>query len=364
MSESISAQSFLTKRHRSPVERLVAWILMPLALLYRLTMAARGLLYRIGVFKTVKLPVKVISVGGITIGGAGKTPAVIHIVRILESMGRKAVILTRGYGGATKNITIIRPGDNIAQAAFSDEVILMSRRTSAVIGVGADRVAAFTEASRSADFDVAVLDDGFQHLRISRDLDIAAVDAMAPFGNRYMLPAGNLREPVPALRRADLILVTQVSQGGGSTRDLELLRRRFSNKVMLMADYVPCGMEDIHAGKGVDPGDLRDRPVFAFSAIANPESFFSTLERCRFTVGGRRAFRDHHFFTQPELDELTAEAVARGCAAFAVTEKDAVKLESLPRPEIPIYSYRIRLEIVTGEDSLRSVMGKLFDDKT
>ncbi len=363
MSDSNRAQGFLTKRNRSLIERLVALILLPFALLYRLIMDVRRFLYRSGVCKTVRLPVRVISVGGITIGGSGKTPVVIHLARYLESAGKRTVILTRGYGGQSHAVAVIRPDDSGSRVSMSDEVRLMSERTPAVIGVGSNRVAAFNEASRSVKFDAAILDDGFQHLRIKRDLDIVTVDSTAPFGNGLMLPAGNLREPRSSLGRADVLLLTRVSQSGCAEGDLRMLKRRFRDKMVITAKYVSDGVQEVYTGEMTSPEMLQEGRVFAFSAIANPESFFSTLERAGFTVAGRRAFRDHHIFTQADIDSLTAKALEAGCGVFMVTEKDAVKLRSLDRSHIAVYAYRIRLEFITGEDSLYGAMERLFDDK-
>lgn len=363
MPESVSVQSFLTRTERSVGERLVAWILMPFAFLYWISITARKTLYRIGLFKQIRLPAKVISVGGMTIGGSGKTPVVIHLAKYLESIGKKTLILTRGYGGETQTAVVVRPGDDTTKSNLSDEVRLMSKKTSVTIGVGADRIAAFEKASESAEFDVVILDDGFQHLKITRDLDIVVLDATAPFGNGYMLPAGNLREPKASLRRSDLIVLTRISQCENAMKVSERLASDFGDKAIMSADYAPDGIQQVHTGEIVDSSTLSDRSIFAFSAIANPNSFFSMLESEGLEIVGKRAFRDHHIFTQPDIEELVREARAIGCGAFIVTEKDAVKLKALECGQIPIYAFRIRLQINEGEDSLRNIIMKVLDDK-
>jgi tetraacyldisaccharide 4'-kinase len=363
MPEPASVQSFLARTERSFGERLVAWILLPFAFLYWISITARKALYGTGLFKQVRLPAKVISVGGITIGGSGKTPAVIHLAKYLESIGKKTLILTRGYGGETQTSVVVRPGDDTMKGSLSDEVRLISEKVSVTIGVGADRVAAFWKASDSKEFDAVILDDGFQHFKITRDLDIVVLDATAPFGNSYLLPSGNLREPKASLRRADLIVLTRISQCENAVRVGERLANDFENKTIVLADYVPDGIRQVHTGEIVDSGIFSDRSIFAFSAIANPDSFFSILESEGLEIVGKRAFRDHHIFTQTDIEELVREARTAECSAFVVTEKDAVKLKALDCGRIPIYAFRIRLQISEGEDSLRNTIMKVLDDK-
>ena len=363
MPESASVQRFLTKTERSLGEWLVAWLLLPFAFLYWISTTARRGLYRAGLFRQVRLPAKVISVGGITIGGSGKTPAVIHLAEYLQSIGKKTLILTRGYGGETQTAVIVRPGDDTTERNLSDEVILMSEKISVTIGVGADRVAAFGKASDSIEFDVVIIDDGFQHLKITRDLDIVVLDATAPFGNGYLLPSGNLRESKASLKRADLTILTRISQSENAVRIRQQLTKDFEGKTIVSADYVPDGIQQVHTGEIVDSSTLSDRSIFAFSAIANPDSFFSMLETEGLEIVGKKAFRDHHIYTQPDIEELVREARAAECSAFVVTEKDAVKLKALDCGQIPIYAFRIRLQISEGEDSLRNAIVRTLDDK-
>jgi tetraacyldisaccharide 4'-kinase len=258
---------------------------------------------------------------------------------------------------------VVRPGDDTTKSNLSDEVRLMSEKASVTIGVGADRVAAFGKATDSTEFDVVILDDGFQHLKITRDLDIVVLDATAPFGNGYMLPSGNLRQPKASLIRADLIVLTRISQCENAVKVRERLASDFEGKAIVSADYIPDGIQQVHTGEIVDSSTLSDRSIFAFSAIANPDSFFSMLDSEGLGIVGKKAFTDHHIFTKPDIEELVSEARAAECSAFVATEKDAVKLKVLDCRQIPIYSYRIRLQINEGEDSLRNTIMRVLDDK-
>jgi len=364
MPDQASVQDFLGNRDRTLAENLAAWLLLPFSFLYRITIKLRSLSYRFGIFKSTELPVPVISVGGLTIGGSGKTPVVMYVADYLASLGKKAIILTRGYGGESNAITIVRPDDDVPMDRLSDEVRMMADRLSATIAVGADRVAAFEHALQSDTFDVAILDDGFQHLRIKRNLDIVVLDATAPYGSGYLLPSGNLREPKSSLKRADVVIMSRLSQ----SERAELLMAEFQAELeetpAFGSDYVCDQFVDIRTGEEFGACDLVKRPILAFSAIASPESFFQMIEKHGAILGCRRRFRDHHLFTQSDVDELVGEARARQCAAFAVTEKDAVKLQPLNFAEFRVFCYKIRLQITQNEDTLRSLIVGVFDGST
>ncbi|MFH1892998.1 MAG: tetraacyldisaccharide 4'-kinase [Candidatus Zixiibacteriota bacterium] len=357
MPDQASVQNFLGNRDRTLAENLAAWLLLPFSFLYRIGTRLRSLLYRLGIFKSTELPVPVISVGGLTIGGSGKTPVVMYIADYLVSLGKRVVILTRGYGGESNAITIVRPDDDVPMDRLSDEVRMMAGRRSATIAVGADRVAAFEHAIKSNTFDVAILDDGFQHLKIKRNLDIVVLDATAPYGSGYLLPSGNLREPKSSLKRADMVIMSRLSQSERS----ESLQADLEGTPAFGSDYVCDSFVDIHTGEEFGADDLGKRPIFAFSAIASPESFLQMIEKDGAILGCTRRFRDHHLFTQSDVDELVGEARARQCGAFAVTEKDAVKLQPLNFTEFRVYCYKIRLEITQNEDTLRSLIVGVFN---
>jgi len=362
MPDSEEVQGFLQKRDRNLAEWLITLILFPASLLYRFGMFLRGILYRIGLLRTTRLPVKVISVGGISLGGSGKTPVVMHIVDLLESTEKKAVVLTRGYGGETTESLALLPGDDLTGIPLSDEVRLMSERINSPIGVGADRVRSFELLEKRGSYDVAVLDDGFQHLRIARDLDIVVLDATAPYGSGFMLPAGNLREPKRALRRADLIVLTRLSQSANPDRMVNEVERRVGGNRLITADYRFETATNIHTGQSVSLVKLESTKTFAFSAIANPASFFSMLRDNGINPKGSMAFRDHHIYTESDVEQLLKEARSLQCEAFAVTEKDAVKLREFDFESLNVYSIRIHLQIQKGKDNLHSSIMGLLDD--
>lgn len=368
VSEMLRAQSFLAKRDRSLAELLVGWLLLPFSLLYLTVVTMRRTAYSIGLCKSVRLPVKVISVGGITVGGSGKTPAVIHIAEILSSLGKSTLILTRGYGGDVESPTVLYPDGNRSErrrsgiSLLSDEVELMAARTESAIGIGRDRLASFKMATTTHGFDAAILDDGFQHLKIKRDLEIVVLDATAPFGSGHLLPSGNLREPRRTLKQADLILLTRISQADDRDSVLAKFTRDYGVNRVVASNYVCDSVVELHNGKATPMSELAGLPLCAVAAIANPDSFFKMLTEHGLQIRHRRAFVDHHIFTQAEMREVAAEAISVGCRALIVTEKDAVKLEALDFCGLDVYVYRIRLQIAAGEANLHQSLLGLFDD--
>ena len=264
-------------------------LLKPAEMLYRAVNRIRRALYRRGILKAKRLPKPVISIGNIAIGGAGKTPAVIAICRFLEDRGLKVGVLTRGYGANGRGVV-----DSLDSARFGDEPVLIKKRTkSTSVIVGANR---FREASTQK-CDVFVLDDGFQHLQLHRDLDIV-IDAPARF----------YREGRSALRDADIVVP-----------------RRLQLNV---------------------PASLRGKRVFAFAGLADNEQFFDSLRREGVTVERARGFPDHHAYS--ELDLAQIHHAARGTDAIVTTEKDAVKIQAADIVAIPA-------EFVLDDDVLQRI---------
>lgn len=313
-------------------------ILPPLSVLYNAVTRTRLSLYRRGTFHSTKLDRPVISVGNITTGGTGKTPLVEWVARTVASAGKKVCILTRGYGRDNPDRLVVVSNGNRVLATPSqagDEPFLLATNLlglSAVIS-SADRVAAGNKAIRQFDTDCFVLDDGFQHLRIERDLNIVTVDATNPWGGGHFLPYGRLREPVSSLSRADCVVITRTDQ----TNSVDALRAEIRE----------------HAGKNVPIFQSRMRtarimqldgsaeaivpPVAMFCAVGNPRSFFNTLEH---EVVLEKAFPDHHRYSQSEIDSLIDAARRAGANSLITTAKDAVKLRSL-RFAMPCYVLEI-----------------------
>ena len=340
-------------------------LLWPLSLAYSLGARLRVRLYRAGIFRQHTLKGVVISVGNLTVGGTGKTPMVLWIAERLLAEGKNVAILTRGYRGFLKG----PEGEGtlpqtVPQPAISgDEPELLVRRIASRaspegrsrVAVGADRVASGRAAERDG-FEWFLLDDGFQHLRLARDLDIVLVDATNPFGGGRLLPSGRLREPKSALRRADIIVITRSTHAPA----LEAAIRRDSSAsiffatIRLDAIAQPASiMQDLPAA------EWRTRRFFAFCGIGNPATFFDDLREWGITPVGTATYPDHHRYSESDRRRLQADAQHAGADALLCTEKDILNYGEA-RPEgLPVFFARVSLAM-QNEDAFWSAAEEIL----
>lgn len=290
--------------------------------------------------RRIRVDAPVISVGNLTVGGTGKTPLVAYLGEELARRGRVPGIVSRGYGGrAGKGPVDVSRGEGpLVDADVSgDEPALLARRLpGARIVVGSDRVAA---ARRALELGATalVLDDGFQHRRLARDLDLVLLDASNPFGSYLMLPAGRLREPIEGLARADVAIVTRAHRGDRFPIIERVVRNHNPDAPILTAGHRGLGFV-----RGSEPVDAPRRAV-AFCAIGNPRRFRIDLEALGVEIVEFRAFRDHHRFREREWSALRARAAETG-AALVTTEKDRARMEPDGPPEEPLV-YRIEVDL-------------------
>ena len=271
-------------------------------------MQYKTLLYEKGAFQRRRLRGAVVSVGNLTVGGTGKTPMVLWLAEKFLRDGKSVAILSRGYRGV---------------GGSSDEVEVLRRRLGNRVrfGIGANRFAKGSELERKAPVDVFLLDDGFQHLKLARDVDIVMLDGSRDLENEWLLPAGRLREPVRGSSRADLLVVTRRSEP--PTTEAHDSREYH----MFYAQTKLLGFRDSAAGQNayyVD--DIGAGPFFAFCGIGNPQAFLDDLKRWHVPVVASRAFRDHHKYSQADLDAIESAATALGAKALITTEKDEQNL--------------------------------------
>ena len=332
---------------------------VPLSLLYEV--AARGYhaLYDRGFRKPVRLPVPVISVGNLVVGGTGKTPVVLALTGCLRDHGLRPAVLTRGYGGTRTGL--LRDGlwafGETAGPEAGDEPWLLSRRLSGVtIGIDPDRSRAASEILAHEPVDVFVLDDGFQHRRLARDLNVLLLDARSPFGNGRLLPAGPLREPNQTTNRADILLVTGLTDTGRVPDESQRAILRIApHRPMLRAYYVLDAFESLRGEPRPRPGG----PVFLVAGIARPERFHAFLNAQGLETAGHRWFADHHAFTRVEIDEMEREAARLG-AALVTTAKDAVRLGPHAKADWLIASVRMEVEGGWGDLLARYLPGLIY----
>ena len=321
-------------------------LLWPLTLPFGAAARLRARGYQRGVLRQRRLDGIVISVGNLTVGGTGKTPMVLWIIERLIAGGKKTGILTRGYRGQSS-----------AGTQASDEVQLLKARLGdqVALGVGADRWARGRELSARG-VRWFVLDDGFQHLQLARDVDLVLIDATNPFGGGHLLPAGRLREPKSALARADVIAITRSVHAPA----VEAVIRRETNAPIF---YARMRLDSLHAWRGKYPGgedpEARARRFFAFCGIGNPSAFLGDLRGAGLDIVGHRFFRDHHRYDQQNAQFLEAAARQVGADALLCTEKDLFNLTGIDWPSMPLYYGRSSLQVEGEQEFWRAIITKV-----
>jgi tetraacyldisaccharide 4'-kinase len=324
-----------------PLLRLLLW---PLSVLYGMVTKWRARLYAKGILKQNRLSRPVISVGNLTVGGTGKTPMIIWLAERLLAEGKRVGILSRGYKGS---------------GGTSDEIELMKTRLQgrALFGVGADR---FEQGKKlGPGIDVFLLDDGFQHLQLARDVNILLIDAAQPLAKQTMLPTGRLREPVSAMIRADLLVFTRTETAPGTDAAVE----KFQEYPVFCAATRLLGFHRFPEGTELLSSDqIGTGPFYAFCGIGNPRAFFQDLRNWNLTLAGQCEFADHHRYDTRDAAELEAAARAAGAQALLTTEKDAQNLASIDFAELPIYVAVIDL-LISKETSFLSLIHEKLDSR-
>lgn len=320
--------------------RIVLW---PASKLYGIGVSLRTRLYASGLLKQKRLKATVISVGNLSVGGTGKTPLVIWLAEKLLAQGHRVAILTRGYRGT---------------ASSSDEVDLMRSRLQnrVIFGVGKDRFAEGQRIESRQAIDVFLLDDGFQHLQLARDLDIVLMDASHPVGGQPLLPAGPMREPISAVVRADVIVFTRIENAPGAKEAIQ----RFWKLPIFAASTFLLGFRSLGLeGPLQTVVDLGSGPFFAFCGIGNPEAFVRDLQRWGVAPAGHMFFADHHRYTLEDVQAIDQAAKGVGAKGLLTTEKDFCNLTSVALPALPVYVSIIDLK-VDGEITFLSAIDHLL----
>jgi len=294
-----------------------------------------------------RAPCPVVSVGNLTVGGTGKTPMVAYLANLLVAEGYRPLIVSRGYGAEA--------------GAMNEEARELADACPDVPQVQRpDRLQAIRDWSASEPCDVAILDDGFQHRRLARDLDIVLIDALRPFGYGHVLPRGLLREPPAALARADLVVITHADLLGADA--LAGLRQALTEHLMpdvplLLAEHRPSDIV-FADGSREEAAWLRGRAIAAACAIANPDAFQQTLDRLGAHVVRLDAFQDHHAYTADDLAGLADAATSAGANVLVTTGKDFVKWRPLlaaweGEPPVRVAALAVTMRLTEGEDRLR-----------
>ncbi|MEI7815964.1 MAG: tetraacyldisaccharide 4'-kinase [Desulfuromonadales bacterium] len=312
--------------HTGIIVRLLLVLLAPLSLLYTFIQQLRAGFFRNGVLKIKRLPRPVVSVGNVTVGGTGKTPVTAYIARLLLEQGRRVAVISRGYGGSLEGQNVIvSDGTTIMVSASEcgdEPFLLASTVPGLMVVIGTDRHAAGMLAMEQLSPEVFLLDDGFQHLRLHRDLNILLLDYTHPFGNGWTLPSGLLREPKAAAKRADLIIQTRCPSDSASAPPVYGIP--FCNARHELYDCIP-----LSGGESFPLGIMQGQKLLAFAGIADPQAFFDGLQEEGLNIVSTIALPDHVSYDS-KLSNSIVEAFHSSHADYAITtEKDGVKLKRL-----------------------------------
>ena len=344
---------------RRPLHLLPVYGVLRLAsVFYAVGQRVRAGLYRQNIFHSRRLNCRVISIGNLTLGGTGKTPTVMLVADTLRRKGFKPAILSRGYGGRSqKSVNVVNDGQQtlLPPEAVGDEPVMMARRLKDIpVLTGRVRYETGKYAIEHFGADVLILDDGYQHLPLHRDLNILLCDATHPFGNGIVFPAGDLREPLSALRRADVICLTRC-RGDDPTGRVDGHNRK-------QVPVIKTGMRvqsviELKSGEEMEVEAIQNKTVAAFCGIARPLDFFHMLEQVPVQMVKQDHFPDHHDYSIGELTAIEDRARQAGAQCIVTTEKDAVKLKGHAF-DLPVYAVRIALEILEGQEQWDQLLSK------
>lgn len=326
-------------------KRTISPATLPLALLsylYGLGVRLRLAAYQIR--KGRSLPGFVVSIGNLTAGGTGKTPAACMLAEWARDEGYRVAVLSRGYGGWYKGKVLqVSDGNHIKAGPFEagDEPYLMAKKLEGIpVIISAKRYLAGLFAHKNFRTNFFILDDGFQHLALKRDLDLVLVDAANPFGNGYLLPRGPLREPVTQLKRADAFIITRSTPDGAGDELIGDLKNRFPSKPIFKSDHLPERIIVPSRGSVHNVDLINGKGIMGFAGIARPDVFIKTLTELGAELVFFKAFRDHHPYRRREIQELVTERRRLKADYLLTTEKDWVRIEDSV-PSYPDLAYLI-----------------------
>ena len=323
-------------------------ILSALSVLYGTVVYLRRIFFALHIFKRKKISCPVISVGNLTLGGTGKTPAVIQIAQVLTRNNRQTVVVSRGYGRKDDTeIIVVSDGRSVlvdTQIGGDEPVMIGSKLPGIPVVVGRKRYQAAQRALQRFSPDVVVLDDGFQHIQLKRDLDIVLLDAGNPFGNGHLFPAGILREPIHALERAHAVLITKTDNAADVAKLKETIRQHTQSRIFT-SRQVPVDLIDYRSSDIKPLAVLRGSRVLALSGIAHPDSFTSLLKSLGADIAASCTYPDHFDYQKSDLAAVYQKAADEKVSMIVATEKDAIRLKKLHADGV----WALRIELIVTE---------------
>ena len=339
--------------------RFLKVVLSGLSMVYGFLVEQRAVFYKKRFFQGKRLARPVISVGNITWGGSGKTPLVELIVRFLQGKKVKPVVLIRGYMAEQRK--------SPDEKNLSDEARMLTQSLKNVpVLCGADRITNAQAALKKYPVDVFVLDDGFQYLKLERDLDIVAIDAANAFGNGKLIPRGILREPLSALRRADVFVLTKTDGGRSNLESIKKKLRQINPGAPVVETiHQAVGLTSLDdAADAKAPSFLKGKSIAALCGIAQPNSFWDLLRSLGADLQIMKSFQDHYVYERDDILHVLDLCREKKIDTLVTTDKDAVKLkkfQELFRNEFAVFSLKMKIQITTGEDELYGRISRLLD---
>jgi tetraacyldisaccharide 4'-kinase len=330
---------------------------LPLAALYRCGIQIRNLLFRVGWLRRRQLPRPVISIGNLTVGGTGKTPTCLWLARELQERGLKVAILSRGYGRKRQRPTVLLPEaaargewESLDASAAGDEPLMMARLYGQTVGVSADRSAAAAELLAAADIDVFILDDGYQHRWVKRDVDLLLLGAAT---SGWMLPAGPFREPRKNLQRADFLLTTAAEDRWKRI----VAQNRTAN--LFAGTLQPVALLGLTAGQMKEfPLTLLYRSkVLTVTGIADPSGVYRLIHEWDGEIIDALEYEDHHAYSNRDWQEINR--LARAADLIITTEKDILKLQRFPFAKDKLLALRVTMAVTDGDALVAAIIQKI-----
>lgn len=332
----------------------IFFILRPLGFVYASLMKLRFFLYKKNIFSSTTFEVPVLSVGNLTMGGSGKTPMVIYIGNLLKRKGYKPGIVSRGYKGkSNKNVNIVSDGTSILMNSIEagDEPRLIAETLpNTVVLTGKKRIYPCSYAVESLGCDALILDDGFQHLKVDRDIDLVLFNAADLYKHMHVFPGGLLREPFSALQRSSCFIITNTNSSNKGCVDSfsTFLKESFPTIPVFLSKYIPDHFKDRF--DTVYPLEYVQTKVLCFSGIASPHRFTNVINELNIETTNSIVFPDHAQYTQKDVNKLEKEAMETGAKFLLTTEKDMVKLKEF-QFSLDVYALSMKLVLDKEFDS-------------
>lgn len=346
-------------------------LLILLSYIYRLAVMLRNLLYDKDIIKQGRVAAKTISIGNITTGGTGKTPAVEAFATELKNSGKDIVIISRGYKGDNQEPLVVSNGEKILVGAkfAGDEAFMLANKLPEIpVVICRDRLKAASYVQAEFNPDIILLDDSFQHRKIIRDYDIVLIDATNPFGYNHLLPGGLLREPKSSLKRADGFIITRVDQVSNSSLNEIINQLKSYNDLsyIYLSNHVPSHLQSIN-GEKLGLNKLNNKDVIAFSGLGNPGAFEASLQEQGCNLVKHFIFPDHHIYTREDFKQIVEKFASENIDYLITTGKDIVKLDDslldfLSIQNIGLYSFEIKMAFKDQTGQSKNIATRLMEN--